>query len=72
MVKKLKDLTKNDICNTCAKYSNNFMSDCDKNCPFYMEHGFSYRFKREIHTTTCKTDYKYITKYPDETVNLDD
>lgn len=72
MEKQLKDLTKADICDTCAKYSNNFMGDCEKTCPYYMEHGFSYRLNKRIHTTTCKTDWNYRKKFPNETVILDD
>ena len=66
MYKALKDLTNQDIITTCEKYSNNFESDCDVNCPFYMIHSWS----NKKTTTNCMTNYEYIKKNPNVVVEL--
>lgn len=67
MIKQLKDMTRYDIGNTCRYFSNNFMGDCSRNCPFYMEIPEQIGRTKITH---CKTTYKYIKKYPNEEIEL--
>lgn len=69
MKKKLCDMSRADICDTCEKYSNGFMGDCDKSCPFYDKIGFSVHKGKEF--THCKTSIEYLKKHPNEEIELE-
>lgn len=70
MKKKLSDLTREDICGTCDKYSVHYTVDCNTACPFYIGNGWCYRHKRKIEITNCKTNYNYIKRHPNEEVEF--
>lgn len=70
MKKKLSELTKEDICETCEKYSNNFTGECPTVCPFYMSEMWGYQENYKRTETHCKTNHHYIKHHPNEEVKF--
>ena len=62
MKKKIKDLTPEDIGNTCKKYSLNDFTKCSKDCPLYCKNNKNFK---------CKTSNAYMKRYGEEEVEVD-